>query len=191
MTQRHTRRVITQSHNGHAMVDAAALAAFPLPASLRGPMTLTQALNEHIKEVLKREQWSQREFAKRLGRSQTSVSYLLSQKRRQNALAFYEDLATVFGMALSDLVKDLELRVLRANRGASRVKDTSDKRFAALVSFRDQLTHGVTLPPLSAEELRLLHEHLATLLPLLPTLLKGTRLQQQLQSRAKKKKAPT
>ena len=75
------------------------------------PSTLSQALTQKIRELLQRERWSQREFAKRLGVTQGAVSYLLAEKRRATVLDYYERLARVFGVSLSVLIADLEHRV--------------------------------------------------------------------------------
>lgn len=75
------------------------------------PETLSQALTQKIRELLKARRWSQREFAEQLGVTQGAVSYLLAEKRRAEVLDYYERLAQVFGVPLSVLVYDLEQRV--------------------------------------------------------------------------------
>src|SRR5262245_7978726 len=73
--------------------------------------TLSHALGQKVAEMLHRNGWSQREFARRFGVSQSSVSHLLLTQRRSQGLAFYERLADLFGLSLSELVGELEARV--------------------------------------------------------------------------------
>lgn len=75
------------------------------------PTSLTQALTEMIRELLHTEGWSQREFAERLGVTQGAVSYLLAEKRRVTALDYYERLARIFGVSLSELIATVESRL--------------------------------------------------------------------------------
>jgi transcriptional regulator with XRE-family HTH domain len=75
------------------------------------PLTLSQALAQWIRELLVREHWSQRDLAKRLDVSQASVNKLLTGERREGELEFYDTLARVFGLSLSELIADLEARV--------------------------------------------------------------------------------
>src|SRR5262245_21216562 len=97
----------------------AAAAASPPPVSDAGlpngappPKTLSQALNQKIRELLVVQRWSQREFARRLGVTQGAVSYMLNDKRRAQALDFYQELATnIFSISLSVLIADLVQRV--------------------------------------------------------------------------------
>jgi transcriptional regulator with XRE-family HTH domain len=96
------------------------------------PATLSQALNQKIRELLEGERWSQREFAQRLGVTQGAVSYLLAEKRRASVLDYYERLAGVFGVPLSALIRDLEQRVAVGKgvvaKGASDVASASSRR---------------------------------------------------------------
>jgi transcriptional regulator with XRE-family HTH domain len=78
---------------------------------IRGGVTLSEALILTIREWLAREGWSQREFAERLGVTQSTVSFLLGRKRRMQALDFYERVAATMGLPLSQLFADLEARV--------------------------------------------------------------------------------
>ena len=85
-------------------------------------MTLSQALNARIRQLLVQEGWSQREFADRLGVTQGAVSYMLAEKRRASALDYYERLAKIFGVPLSILVADLEQHVEAGDEGMARVE---------------------------------------------------------------------
>src|SRR5262245_54056793 len=58
----------------------------PQKLSSPHPRTLSQALNQRIRELCKARGWSQRQFAKHLGVTQGAISYLLAEKRRQAAL---------------------------------------------------------------------------------------------------------
>jgi len=73
-------------------------------------VTLSEALIHSIRDWLAQEGWSQREFAARLGVTQSTVSFLLGRKRRTGALDFYERLAGTMGRPLSQLFADLETR---------------------------------------------------------------------------------
>ena len=73
--------------------------------------TLTEALGEKVRELLRTRPWTQRQLAKHLGISQGALSYLLTGQRRQKTLPYYERIAAVFEMSLSQLIRDLEQRV--------------------------------------------------------------------------------
>jgi transcriptional regulator with XRE-family HTH domain len=74
-------------------------------------MTLSEALRDTIRERLQQQHWSQRDFAKRLGVTQGTVSYLLAGKRRGGDLESYAHVAQIFGLSLSAFVAHLEQRV--------------------------------------------------------------------------------
>jgi len=74
--------------------------------------TLAEALGQRLRTLLHRKHWSQRTLAQRLGTTQGAISYLVSGKRRGDALDYYQKIAQVaFGMRLSDLVRLLERQV--------------------------------------------------------------------------------
>jgi transcriptional regulator with XRE-family HTH domain len=73
--------------------------------------TLSDALRDKIRTVLRAQRWTQREFARRLGVTQGAISYLLAGKRRRDTLEAYADVADVLGVSLSTLIADLEQRV--------------------------------------------------------------------------------
>jgi len=101
-------------------------------------MTLSQALNQKIRELLRRERWSQREFATQLGVSPGTVSHLINGKRRASGLDEYEQLARVFDMPLSVLIADLERRVAANAIGPSpadhQVTDDLDTKLNAVLA---------------------------------------------------------
>src|SRR5215510_1586769 len=79
---------------------------------MRAPETLAEALGQKVREHLARHNWSQREFARRLGMSQSAVSKLLGAKRRAQALDYYDRVATrIFHVRLAELILDLQARV--------------------------------------------------------------------------------
>src|SRR5262245_30378871 len=79
---------------------------------MRAPETLAEALGQKVREHLARHSWSQHEFARRLGMSQSAVSKLLGAKRRAQALDYYDRLATrIFHVRLAELIVDLQARV--------------------------------------------------------------------------------
>jgi transcriptional regulator with XRE-family HTH domain len=74
-------------------------------------MTLSEALRAKIRDWLHDHHWSQRDFARRLGMSQGSISYFLAKKRRAADLEYYAQLAQLFEVSLSALVAELEQRM--------------------------------------------------------------------------------
>ena len=116
-----------------------------LPAA-PAPLTLAQALRDKLRELLQLKQWPQRTFAKRLGMSQGAVSSLILAKRRADVLDYLEKIANLgFGIPLSDLVRDLEVRVAASQRArvkepmAIRLIDESDEAPTDVGTVRREL----------------------------------------------------
>jgi transcriptional regulator with XRE-family HTH domain len=78
-------------------------------------LTLSKALAEKLTELLYTKHWTERDLAKLLNCSQSRINYLLKSKRRTRTLDFYVELAQLWDLELSELIKDLEARVARAS----------------------------------------------------------------------------
>jgi transcriptional regulator with XRE-family HTH domain len=73
-------------------------------------VTLSQALTDRVRELLLEKGWSQRKLAHKLGITQGAISFMLSGKRRNDGLGYYERLARIFGFPLSEFCRQLEVR---------------------------------------------------------------------------------
>jgi len=106
------------------------------------PATLSQALNQKIREFLETQRLSQREFAAELGVTQGAVSYMLAEKRRASVLDYYERLARIFDLSLSALIADLEQRVSKPEGGAAPSEQVAAQHLAHTMLATAQAHRG-------------------------------------------------
>jgi transcriptional regulator with XRE-family HTH domain len=80
------------------------------------PESLDRALGTLLRDVMAANGLSQREFAKRLGLSQSALSYLTLGGRRADGLGYYQRIAAVLGVSLSELIRQLETQIILRKR---------------------------------------------------------------------------
>jgi transcriptional regulator with XRE-family HTH domain len=103
--------------SGDTTATPAMPAGAPPPLAPAGAsLTLGQALAARVRELLVDKGWSQQQLATRLGVTQGAVSHWLGGKRRVDSFGYYERLAEIFQLTLSELCRDLEVRVDASKR---------------------------------------------------------------------------
>lgn len=116
-------------------------------------MTLSKALALVLRDLRARHGWTQEDLGKRLGLTQSGVSMLLNGERRDTALDFYQRVATLLGLRLSELFQLLEQTAKQRGRKA-RLPDVDVATLAGPLDERQIALMATALQHIAAQVTR-------------------------------------